>query len=144
LSGKGKKTNLPRAIAFVATLASIGIPPSIIGTGRGLKTLLKEGMSEKLLNRYLPTFESDLNRIGAYLNWENLKFLIKKDPAWEPVREDVLFLEKFLGHRMGPQTSEEYIHRNLTSNIYHLWTGGKKSEVTDAVLQAARVRKSLG
>jgi phosphoenolpyruvate carboxylase len=140
----GKQTHLPRAISFVATLASLGIPPSVIGTGRGLKELFKDKSAEKRLLRYLPTLTEDLARIGAYLNWENLKFLIKKDAAWEPVREDVLFLEKFIGRRMGPQTSEEFIHRNLTSNIYHYWRGGKKPELRDAILQAARARRSLG
>jgi phosphoenolpyruvate carboxylase len=86
----------------------------------------------------------DLGRIGAYLNWENLKFLSKDNPAWETVREDVTFVEKFLGRRLGPQTPDEYIHRNLTSNIYHLWRQSKKGEVTQTILQAARVRKSLG
>jgi phosphoenolpyruvate carboxylase len=140
----GKKTSLPRAIAFVATLASLGIPPSVIGTGRALREIVKDKAAEKRLLRYLPTFAEDLGRIGAYLNWENLKFLIAKNPAWGPVREDVLFLEKFLGRRMGPQTSEEYVHRNLTSNIYHYWRGGKKAELREGVLQAARVRHSLG
>jgi phosphoenolpyruvate carboxylase len=140
----GKKTSLPRAIAFVATFASLGIPPSLIGTGRGLKALLKGGVPERDLLRFLPTFEADLGRIGAYLNWENLKFLIQKDAAWEPIREDVVFLEKFLGRRLGPATPDEYIHRNLTSNIYQLWRQGRKGEVTDAILQAARARRSLG
>lgn len=140
----GKGTSLPRAISFVATLASLGIPPSVVGTGRGLKELFKDKSAEQRLLRYLPTFAEDLGRIGAYLNWENLKFLIKKDSAWEAVRDDVLFLEKFLGRRMGPQTSEEYVHRNLTSNIYHYWRGGKKDELREAILQAARVRRSLG
>jgi phosphoenolpyruvate carboxylase len=142
----GKGTSLPRAISFVATLASLGIPPSVIGTGRGLRELLKDKSAEKRLLKYLPTFVSDLERIGAYLNWENLKFLVKKDPAWEAIREDVLFLEKFLGHRMGPRTSEEFVHRNLTSNIYHYWQAWKKAvpELKDAILQAARARRSLG
>ena len=49
-----------------------------------------------------------------------------------PIREDVLFLEKFLGHRMGPKTHDEYIHRNLTSNIYHYWKKGDAGVRDDA------------
>ncbi len=142
-SKAGQKISLPRAISFVATLASLGIPPSILGTGRGLKTLLKSGVTEKKIFGYLPTLLEDLSRIGAYLNWENLKFLIRKNPDWKPVLEDVKFLEEFLGRRLGPQTHEEYIHRNLTSNIYHYWQRGEE-DVRGAILQAARVRRSLG
>lgn len=141
----GKKTHLPRAIAFVATLASLGVPPSLIGTGRALRDSLKKMTRgrEKVLQKYLPTLERDLESTGHYLNWENLKFLAKSDAAWEAVRQDVLFIEEFLGKRLGPAKPDHFIHRNLTSNIYHLWRQGKK-EVREEILRAARVRRSLG
>jgi phosphoenolpyruvate carboxylase len=44
------KVSLPRAIAFTAALYSLGIPPELIGTGRGLrisKALGQEGLLEK-------------------------------------------------------------------------------------------------
>ncbi len=141
----GKKTHLPRAIAFVATFASLGVPPSLIGTGRALRDWIKKDPknAERKLAKYLPTFEADLEGAGRYLNWENLKFLANKEKAWGAVREDVGFIEKFLGRRLGPASPDHFIHRNLTSNIYHLWRQGKK-EVTEEILHAARVRRSLG
>ncbi|MBI2981719.1 MAG: phosphoenolpyruvate carboxylase, partial [Deltaproteobacteria bacterium] len=136
------KTKLPRAIAFVAAFASLGVPPTLIGTGRALREVLKSH-KEKLLERFLPTFHDDLEQVGNYLNWENLKFLAREDPVWNQIREDIVVIEGYLGRRIGPQEPEHFIHRNLTSNIYHLWKQGKP-EVADEILHAARVRRSLG
>ncbi|MBI2082291.1 MAG: phosphoenolpyruvate carboxylase [Deltaproteobacteria bacterium] len=136
------KTKMPRAIAFVAALASIGIPPSLIGTGRALRAVIRN-RQEKLLERFLPTFQNDLENVGNYLNWENLKFLARGNPGWSEIREDVLAIEDYLGKRIGPQKTEHFIHRNLTSNIYHLWQEGK-GEITEEILHAAKVRRSLG
>ena len=92
-----------------------------------------EAVVDRLFNRHETYFR----------NWENLKFLARSDPGWETVRNDVLFLEEYLGKRLGPKTADHFIHRNLTSNIYHLWRQGKK-EVREEILRAARVRRSLG
>jgi len=136
------RTRMPRAIAFVASLASLGIPPTLIGTGRGLREIVKRHQEKALLS-YLPTLPLDLELAGNYFNRENLKFLIRGDSAWMPVLEDVEFIEVFLGKRLGPEKPEHYIHRNLTSIIYHLWKG-KKKEVTEEILHAGRIRRSLG
>ncbi|MBI4196288.1 MAG: phosphoenolpyruvate carboxylase [Deltaproteobacteria bacterium] len=138
-----QKIKLPRAIAFVAVFASLGVPPTFIGTGRGLRSLIEQG-KEKLLQKYLPTLREDIEDTGRYLNWENLKFLIRENPAWAPIREDVLFLEEFLGKRLGPEKPDQFIHRNLTSNIYHLWKQGKPEELRKEILHAGQVRRSLG
>lgn len=137
-----ERTKLPRAIAFVASLASLGVPPTLIGTGRGLRSILKS-RKEKLLERFLPTFRDDLEKVGNYLNWENLKFLARMDPVWNEVRDDISSIEDYLGKRIGPREPEHFIHRNLTSNIYHLWRQGKGG-VTEEILHAACVRRSLG
>jgi len=138
------RTRLPRAIAFVSVLMSLGIPPTLIGTGRGLRELLRQKKEKEAgLLRLLPTFVSDIESDGHYLNWENLKFLARRDSAWEAIREDILILEDFLGNRLGPARADHCIHRNLTSNIYQLWSRGKKG-LTEEILSAARVRKSLG
>ncbi len=138
----GQHKKLPRAIAFVAAFASLGVPPSLIGTGRGLKAVIRQGKERELRN-FLPTLHEDLEATGRYLNWENLKFLTRRDPAWEAVREDVMFIEEFLGRRLGPTETDHFIHRNLTSNIYQLWRAGKPG-IPEEILHAARVRRSLG
>lgn len=138
-----RRVPLPRAITFVATFASLGIPPALIGVGRGLREAIRKGHEKEIL-KFLPTLQEDLVSAGHYLNWENLKFLSKRDSHWEGIREDVMWIEKFLGKRVGPARSDHYIHRNLTSNIYHLWRAGKKGELKEEIVQAARVRRSLG
>ncbi len=140
----GKKgVAMPRAITFVAIFASLGVPPSLIGTGRGLRTIVKQG-KEKALHNYFPDLEKHLLRIGNYLNWENLKFLCRKHEAWEQIRNDVSFIEDYLGMRLGPQESDHFIHRNLTSNIYHFWQKGQFDDLREEIVQAAIARKSLG
>lgn len=154
-SRKIGKTNvtLPRAITFTAVFSSLGVPPSLIGTGRALKAAIANG-DEALLTRAFPGFERDLFETGHYLNWENLKFLAKTSPAWAAILDDVRFLESYLGKRLEPISAEHFIHRNLTSTIYHLWKkrqqSGKESipsekiSLSETILQAGRIRKSLG
>jgi phosphoenolpyruvate carboxylase len=136
--------HLPRAITFVAVLSSLGAPPTLVGTGRGLKEVIKNGQ-EKILRRLFPDFEKDILWSGRYLNWENLKFLARRDATWGKIREDVLFLEEFLGERLEPKSTNHFLHRNLTSNIYHLWQKGNAIEpLKENILAAAKVRRSLG
>lgn len=147
----GDKTKLPRAITFCAVFSSLGVPASLIGSGRALMAFKKEKgrRADLLLSKYFPTLESDLKWIGSYLNWENLKFLSKHDHAWKTIFQDVTAIEEMLGSRLGPSKPHEYIHRNLTSNIYQLWKNDSqnsknKKEITEEILRAARVRRSLG
>lgn len=137
-----KKTKMPRAISFVAAFASLGIPPTLIGTGRGLKAAIKAGHEQALL-KYLPTLAEDLEGVGHYLNWENLKFLSRAHPSWKAIFEDVRFIEDYLGKRLGPVTPDHFIHRNVTSSIYQLWKH-RKPGITEEILKAAKVRRSLG
>ena len=140
----GKSTvALPRAITFTAVFASLGVPPTLIGTGRALKELIKKG-EEKALRRFFPDFEVDLLASGYYLNRENLDILITEHDAWRAIRDDVLAIEDFLGCRLGPQTHDHFIHRNFSSNCYHLWRAGRSVEIQDAVVAAAVTRRSLG
>ena len=147
----GNKTALPRAITFSAIFYSLGVPPALIGTGRALRALKKSKKKsfEALIKKYFPTLEEDLVEMGAYMNWENIKLLMKQNSAWKYVQEDILWIEEFLGKRVVPEKPEEFIHRNLTSNIYQMWQQSKKSqidikEVKAEVLRAAKVRRSIG
>ncbi len=141
----GDKTRLPRAITFTAVFASLGVPASLIGTGRALMALHKKKKLgwEKWIHRYFPTLEEDLKWMGAYMNWENIKFLSRSDPAWKAVYQDIVAIEELLGKRLGPSSSDEYVHRNLTSNIFYFWKNKKKG-LSEEILRAAQVRRSLG
>jgi phosphoenolpyruvate carboxylase len=138
--GVGSVT-LPRAITFTASLYSLGIPPELIGSGRILAHAAQEGKLS-LLEEFFPTLRAQLQRAGAFLNKENLSLLLAKDPAWNAIQEDVLAIEAYLGTPLAPRTTDELIHRNLTSTILHKYFSGEA--LTEDILAAARFRKSLG
>jgi len=132
---------LPRAIGFTAVLYSLGVPPELIGTGRGLREMQERGLTHAL-KAFYRNFEKDLIRAGHYLNKENLNFLAKKSAAWRGVKKDVEGIEKYLGRELGPETVDHYLHRNLVSSAYLLWQSGKTP--SDRILEAAKIRKSIG
>ncbi len=138
--GIGKK-KLPRAIPFTAALYSLGIPPELIGTGRGLRQARKEGLLGILEKNYL-YLKEDLKTAGNYLNKENLSLLARINPAWKAIQKDVRFIEEYLGESLGPRTAEEYIHRNHASNIFFLWRENK--DLQEDIVKTALIRKSLG
>jgi phosphoenolpyruvate carboxylase len=132
---------LPRAIGFTAVLYSLGVPPELIGTGRGLREMQERGLTHAL-KAFYRNFEKDMIHAGHYLNKENLNFLAKKSAAWRGVKKDVEGIEKFLGRELGPETVEHYLHRNLVSSAYLLWQSGKIP--SDRILEAAKIRRSIG
>jgi phosphoenolpyruvate carboxylase len=132
---------LPRAIGFTAALYSIGVPPELIGAGRGLRAAKKRGLLDDLESIYV-NFRADLIEAGQYLNKENLNFLAKQDTAWATIQDDVKLLEAHFGEELGPRRSEHYLHRNLVSSAYLLWREGK--EFREYILEAAKIRRSLG
>ena len=62
---------LPRAIGFTAALYSLGVPPELIATGRGLAVARKLGLLETI-EKYYPLLREDLKHAGKYLNRENI------------------------------------------------------------------------
>jgi hypothetical protein len=54
----------------------------------------------------------------------------------------VELVEDYLGVELGPHTSDDFLHRNITSNILLLFLDGK--DVTEDVVRAGEIRKSLG
>ena len=138
--GVGKVT-LPRAITFTGSLYSIGIPPEIIGTGRAIRQIRKQGNIE-FLEKYYINIKSDLLRAGAFLNTEVLHNLSKSSPGWDEVATDVKEIEKYLKISLGPNTEREKEHYNLSQKIYTYIQKGIPSK--ELIEQAAILRKSLG
>ncbi len=63
--------HLPRAIKFAGALYSIGLPPEFIGTGTALEETrdkLGETACERLLTKYFPSLESDLNFVDTLIS----------------------------------------------------------------------------
>jgi len=142
--GVGSVT-LPRAITFTAALYSIGVPPELIATGRGILRAQEEGLLP-LLERHYPALRADLKHAGKYLNRENLGLLAKEDPVFREIERDVAAIDAFLGSPMAPQNERHLIHRNLSSTILQRL----HADLPDAqalerdIVEAAVLRRSLG
>lgn len=139
------KVKLPRAITFGAALYSMGIPPELIATGRGLRAAQSAGKIE-LLEKHYPMLRYDIAQAGAYFNAENLSLLAAQDSAFESIKEDIAGIESVLGMKIGPQTPEQIIHRNLTSTIHHRLQSHTPdaAAITHDIVQAGIIRRSLG
>ena len=138
--GIGKK-KLPRAITFTAALYSLGIPPELIGVGRGIREMINKKL-DRDLTLFYKNFISDMIMAGNYLNKENLYFLSKTEKAWGDIAEDIKLIEEFIGKELGPSDTRHFIHRNITSNIYFLWK--EKKDPKEQIIEAGRIRQSLG
>lgn len=135
------KVRLPRAIPFTASLYSLGIPPEIIGTGRGIKNAKKMGLWQEASKVYLH-FANDLLSAGFFLNKDNILALAKKDRFWYDIMEDVSVLEDELGIEMGPKTPRHFEHRRISSKIYQRIC--EKKEILPLITEGGMLRKSLG
>ncbi|PIQ77385.1 phosphoenolpyruvate carboxylase [Candidatus Peregrinibacteria bacterium CG11_big_fil_rev_8_21_14_0_20_46_8] len=135
------KTQLPRAIKFTAAWYSLGIPPEIIGTGRGLAAAAKRGKL-KTIEKYFPTMRNELQHACKYLNRENLQFLARKHPELQEIEKDIMHIETILEIELGPKKPHHIIHRNLTSTI--VMKRSIKEDFSAEIVEAARARKSLG
>ena len=135
------KVKLPRAIGFNGALYSIGIPPELIGTGRGLK-MAKELGKLNLIKKYYKFIKEDLIEAGKYLNKENLIKLSSKSGIWKKVSEDVLNIEEIFNISLGPKTEDEIKHAKLVKKILLLSNQGKNPQ--KEIEQAAILRHSLG
>ncbi len=139
------KVRLPRAIGFTAALYSVGIPPELIATGRGLEAAEKEGLLG-LVHEYYPALKEDLQHAGKYFNAENLALLAKYTPVFEEIQRDVRAIERLIGITLGPQKPRHVLHRNLSSNIYHRLKERRRDDeaITRDIVEAGVIRRSLG
>jgi len=132
---------LPRAITFTAVFYSIGLPPELIGLGRGLEEARRAGLLGFVEEVY-PELREAIWDVGRYLNRENLDLLAQFLPAFRPVKKGLHLLEAYIGADLGPSKPEDFLHRNYTSNVVRRWI--MKQDPQEDILQAARIRKSLG
>lgn len=133
---------LPRAIGFTAALYSIGVPPELISTGRGIREIKKLGKLE-ILEKYYLNIKSDLLRSGKFLNKKVLAQLAEDSSAWKDVQEDVLEIENYLGQKLGPKTDYQREHAKRVEEIYENLSLNS-NKVTELIRQAAILRRSLG
>jgi phosphoenolpyruvate carboxylase len=138
------KVRLPRAIKFTAALYSIGVPPELIATGRGLAAAKEKGLLP-IVERMYPAMRADLKHAGKYLNRENLQILAKRLPAFVEIERDVQLIEEVLGITLAMEKPRHVLHRNLTSTMLHRLDDAVDPEAfTRDVVEAGILRRSLG
>lgn len=135
------KARLPRAIGFTGALYSLGIPPEIIGTGRGIKYARDTG-KEILLEKYYVGLRKELKRAGGFLYKEGLAKLARQSEMWKGILEDVRQIESYLGEELRPVTQEEVEHAKIVKKLYKKLESGKP--YIDYLQILAVLRKSLG
>lgn len=136
---------LPRAIGFTAALYSLGVPPELIATGRGLRAAKEAGRLD-LLEKYYPMLRDDLRAAGAYLNRENVILLARQEEAFKGVMEDVTLIQEILDVPLESPDPAHVIHRNLTSNIFHRLQQAEPDaeRLVHDITEAAVLRRSMG
>ncbi|MFA5991318.1 MAG: phosphoenolpyruvate carboxylase [Candidatus Doudnabacteria bacterium] len=135
------KVKLPRAISYTASLYSLGVPPELIGTGRGLAKAKKDGTLH-LVEKHYTNLKHDLYFAGKFLYKPGLEELAKASPAWESIRQDVLEIESYLGHHFEAKYINEQEHQLISAKIHKALKG--KKNITSLIEQSALLRKSLG
>ena len=135
------KVRLPRAIGFTGALYSLGIPPELIGTGRGLREARKVGVLSEV-EKYYQGLRGDMIRAGAFLNKSVLMKLAKQNSSWGEILEDVRHVENFLGKDLLPRNIDEMAHGKLSETIFEKVKSGESS--ISEIAEAAALRKSLG
>lgn len=135
------KVSLPRAIPFTASLYSLGIPPEIIGTGRGIKAAKKNKIWEKIQPFY-KHLKEDLRYSGNYLNRENIVRLAKYSDFWYDIMEDISCIEKEFEISLGPQNSTQLEHYKLSGKLYEKMNNLK--DISSLITYGGILRKSLG
>ena len=135
------KVKLPRAISFTAALYSLGIPPELIGTGRGIAAAKKAG-NLNLVEKYYHNLAHDLYFAGKFLYRPGLISLAKKSKVWKDVLTDVEEIEKYLGKPLKYKYLNEQEHQLLSARVHQALKNGKN--LTSLIEQSAVLRKSLG
>ncbi len=139
------KVRLPRAIGFTAALYSVGVPPELIATGRGLVAAAEAGLLETV-EQYYPALREDLKHAGKYLNRENLSMMAKKKSVFRDIEQGIDAIRKILEIDLGPEKPHHLLHRNLTSSIYQRLQVPDlgKDSISREIVEAGVIRKSLG
>ncbi|MBC7329437.1 phosphoenolpyruvate carboxylase [bacterium] len=120
---------LPRAIGFCASLYSIGLPPEILG----LHCLDKDDLAVIKDNYPWENFHEDMIDALAFYNPLVLTILPLK------IKENVEKALRFFDF----QINEE--HRDITTRIISILKNGKRNEeLSELIVQAARIRRFLG
>lgn len=132
---------LPRAITFVASLYSLGIPPEFLGLA-SLRNLKEEDWAT-LEDVYL-MWRHDISTAAQYICWECLDMLKDhiRGEALSAIIEDIKFSEE-IGLRYAP-TFESKKHIMLSQLFLLSLINNKLDEARNYLVEMAKVRRALG
>jgi len=125
---------LPRAIRYTAALYTMGIPPSFIGTGRGLRDLKSD--ADLVLDAY-PSLRDDLNFDAQFLCLDIARECLPPK-SFKLIEEDCTYLFDLFGITAAPLP--EYhdvlieIHKRLSKGL----------SIEGLVTKTGQIRGSLG
>jgi phosphoenolpyruvate carboxylase len=139
---------LPRAIKYCAAFMALGIPPELVGSGRGISQTRERGLLGDL-ERLLPFLRQDLSRALRWIDVDAVDYFAKQSEAWAQVKQDVAIVSEYTETPPGPQTAEEVRHLTHTRNFVELYKhyNGEEEiarEMTTEALKAAEIRHYLG
>ncbi|OGK26098.1 phosphoenolpyruvate carboxylase [Candidatus Roizmanbacteria bacterium RIFCSPLOWO2_01_FULL_37_12] len=132
---------LPRAITFTGLLYSLGIPPEIIATGRGIRAAQKQRLWPEVSHMY-KNLKNDLIRAGYFLNKANIEKLAKKIKVMEEIKDDINVLEETFSIELGPKNSLHLEHHDLANKVRERLMSKKK--LSNLITRGGLIRKSLG
>lgn len=148
------KHPMPRVIAFAAACYTLGLPPEVIGTGRGLKDArdkFGEEIVDKVLERLYPLLRKNLEFAQKFLNFSVARRFLSEE-AIKEVKEDLRALEELGVVSFEPPKDDRY-HRMLRASsaliAYQLSANSREKFFTGGPLarllsEMGRVRGSLG
>lgn len=131
---------LPRAISFTGSLYSLGIPPELIGTGRGLKQLIMRNKIELLEKHYI-NIRSDLLFARRFLNIGLLQKMSDTVSGVDDIIEDVKYIDKYLNY--DEENDDRHVnHRSISAEIVsRLHT---QQDISSLIQESGILRNSLG
>lgn len=132
---------LPRAISFTGALYSLGIPPELIGTGRGLKAIKEQGNIELLEKHYI-NIRANLMSSYSFLNKAVLDELAKKMPGFSEIKEDVKYIEEYLGPEALSTISIQKEHQEVSQMLFGALE--QEKQIQEFIVQSAHLRHSIG
>ena len=138
-----KGVHLPRAINFTGSLYSIGVPPEILGM-RSLVEIEKSGFMETLSKNYI-NIKGDLEFALSYFSSESLEKLnrtkLLTNKAIALIKKDMEVIKDFYNlteFNTSKEEKHELLVKSITSNL------GKNKPIKEYIVEAAKIRRSLG
>ncbi len=139
---KLRNARLPRAIKFSASLYTMGIPPALIGLGRGLKAVAKslgDDAAEEIA-KLLPLLPFDITFDLRYTKLDILKGYVSDEKLLKLLKEDIEYAKSYT--RQDPGTDEEYVE--ILRQAREAIGRGLRREAEEAIAEAGKRRGSLG